>query len=113
EIDLPQEVPSGRRAHGHPHWPATRSRPGHSGADKADAAQGFATYSWNGSFGPKEKLRQGTYASPKSSLACRNHREIRTFGTLEGNWHGVVTSQSGVCPGSPDLRRSKNWFGWP
>ena len=30
----------------------------------------------------KEKLRTGTYASQKSSLACRNHREIRTFGTL-------------------------------
>jgi hypothetical protein len=30
----------------------------------------------------KEKLRKGTYASQKSSLACRNHREIRTFGTL-------------------------------
>jgi hypothetical protein len=35
-----------------------------------------------GSFGPKEKLREGTYASQKSSLASRNHREIRTFGTL-------------------------------
>jgi|SRR6266404_3732398 len=31
---------------------------------------------------PKEKLSKGTYASQKSSLACRNHREICTFGTL-------------------------------
>jgi hypothetical protein len=31
---------------------------------------------------PREKLRGGTYASQKSSLACRNHREICSFGTL-------------------------------
>ena len=29
-----------------------------------------------------EKLEQGTYASAKSSPSCRNHRDIRTFGTL-------------------------------
>ena len=40
----------------------------------------------------KEKLRTGTYASQKSSLACRNLREIRTFGTLGRELHGVVRS---------------------
>jgi hypothetical protein len=40
----------------------------------------------------KEKLRTGTYASTKSSLACRNHREIYTFGTLgrELEWGRLV-----------------------
>ena len=31
-------------------------------------------------------LREGTYARQKSSLACRNLRGSRTFGTWEGNW---------------------------
>src|SRR5579872_3299932 len=41
----------------------------------------------------KEKLRKGTYASQKSSVACRNHSDIRTFGTWGrelawGRWFG-------------------------
>jgi hypothetical protein len=43
----------------------------------------------------KEKLRKGTYASQKSSLASRNHREICTFGTLgrELAWGGLVDNR--------------------
>jgi hypothetical protein len=54
---------------------------------------------------PREKLRGGTYASQKSSLTCRNHREIRTFGTLGrelewGCWIEIrrFTRFSGAAP---------------
>ena len=97
--DRPPEGPSGRPGHGRPRWPGTRSGPGHSGADRADAAQGFATCSWKGSFGQIEKLRTGTYASPKSSLACRNHSRKRDVWNLgKGTWHGVVWSATRTLP---------------
>jgi hypothetical protein len=43
----------------------------------------------------KQKLRTGTYASRKSSLARRNHHEIHTFGTLgrELAWGRLVSNK--------------------
>jgi hypothetical protein len=57
----------------------------------------------------KEKLRTGTYASQKSSLACRNHHEIRTFGTLgrELAWGRLVGNKDFTrmarAPGSVNM----------